>query len=1124
MRNTEPPFPIAARQKRVVGRELEGRRFAWIWTLVLEACLFAAGGSALAQTNTPLDLARQPTLFEVGYSHLDTEWRWSYPQVISEFIPNTVNQNLPLFQKYPHYVFNWSGANRYRLMKEYYPADFEKVRQAVAAGHWWPAGSSWEENDVNVPSSESLIRQLLFGHDFFEREFGTESDEYLLPDCFGFPASLPSVLAHCGIRGFSTQKLSWGSAVGIPFNVGEWIGPDGNSVIAALNPESYVTEVKDNRSQSAKWLKRIRDDGTKSGVFADFTYFGTGDRGGAPDEKSVQMVEQAVESNGPVRVVCARANEMFDSITDTEKARLPKYKGDLLLTEHSTGSLTSEAYMKRWNHENETLADAAERASVAAWLLDAAPYPHDKLNHAWQLVLACQFHDMLPGTCLPKVYQYCWNDEIIAMNSFAEVLRDAVGAVATGLDTRADGVPLVVYNPLSIAREDVVEAEVKLSAAAGIQVFDGDGKPVPTQLLSLDGEKYRFLFLAKVPSIGFAVFSVKPVAAVNVYNSGLKAGDRSLENDRYRVTLNDAGDLASIFDKSVGRELLSAPARLDFLGETPAHWPAWNMDWRDRQKAPRGYVDGLPKIQVVENGPVRVALRVERDAEGSRFEQTIRLAAGDAGNRVEVANTIDWQSRGCSLKAEFPLTVSNSQATYNWDLGKIARGNNNCKQYEVPSHQWFDLTDASGDYGVSILSGSKYGSDMPADNDVRLTLLYSPDVSKERGYREQRWQDWGRHDFVYGIYGHAGNWCKGGSDWQALRLDQPMFVFTTAPHDGKLGRSFSLLKVNSDAVAVRAVKLAEHSDQVIVRLQELNGTRESSVRLSAAGLKSADEVNGLEKFLRPVRSWFGLHLAFTPYQMRSLALTLERATAVPAGAGGQMSGTITSEPVALPYNLVAFSFRGDKAEADFDGNGSAIPGEMIGNTVTSEGIKFQIGPRANGQQNAVACQGQTISLPEGKFNRLYLLAAAVNGDADGEFSVGNSTKLLHVQNWTGYIGSWDNRVFIGDVPALTYSVDNQLLRIDPGFIKRDPLAWFCDHHRLADGSDAIYSYSYLFKYALDIPSGATTFTLPKSSNIRIIAATAALDHHDATQPAHPLYDDFTNRKPIDLPDGWANLK
>ncbi len=154
----------------------------------------------------------KPTLYVVGYAHLDTEWRWEYPQVISEYLPKTMRANFDLFEKYPHYIFNFSGANRYRMMKEYFPADYEKLRQCVKAGRWFPAGSSMEENDVNSPSPESIIRQVLYGNEYFRHDFGVASAEFMLPDCFGFPASLPSILAAAGVKGFSTQKLTWGSS------------------------------------------------------------------------------------------------------------------------------------------------------------------------------------------------------------------------------------------------------------------------------------------------------------------------------------------------------------------------------------------------------------------------------------------------------------------------------------------------------------------------------------------------------------------------------------------------------------------------------------------------------------------------------------------------------------------------------------------------------------------------------------------------------------------------------------------------------------------------------------------------------------------------------------------------
>src|SRR5216684_5082602 len=222
------------------------QRFCTAVFAILTTFVFFVAASA--QTTEKPDLSKQPTLYVVGYAHLDTEWRWEYPQVINEYIRKTMEDNFTLFEKYPHYVFNFSGANRYRFMKEYFPADFTKLKKYVDSGRWFPAGSSMEEGDVNAPNAEAILRQILYGNNWFRKEFGKASAEYMLPDCFGFPASLPSILVHAGIKGFSTQKLSaaWQPAPhvggpdspektpeGIPFNVGMWRGPDGKEILAA---------------------------------------------------------------------------------------------------------------------------------------------------------------------------------------------------------------------------------------------------------------------------------------------------------------------------------------------------------------------------------------------------------------------------------------------------------------------------------------------------------------------------------------------------------------------------------------------------------------------------------------------------------------------------------------------------------------------------------------------------------------------------------------------------------------------------------------------------------------------------------------------------------------------------
>jgi len=238
---------------------------------------------------------------------------------------------------------------------------------------------------------------------------------------------------------------------------------------------------------------------------------GTGDTGGAPSEASVKMMEAIVTrgtaslpgqanpaqgqpsppplpavrvGDGPLHVVSATSEQMFLDIKPEQLSGLPRFTGELQLTNHSAGSYSSETFQKRWNRKNELLADAAEKASVAAAWLGGRPYPQDRLNKAWTLVMGGQFHDILPGTATPKAFEFSWNDDVIAMNQFAEVLTSATESIASGMNTETKGAAVVVYNPLNIAREDVVEASVSFSTGMpnGIRVFGPDGREVPAQL------------------------------------------------------------------------------------------------------------------------------------------------------------------------------------------------------------------------------------------------------------------------------------------------------------------------------------------------------------------------------------------------------------------------------------------------------------------------------------------------------------------------------------------------------------------------------------------------------------------------------------------------------------------
>jgi alpha-mannosidase len=1158
------------------------------------------------------DITKTPTLYVVPYAHLDTQWRWEFPQTISEYLLKTMRVNFDYIDRYPHYVFNWTGANRYRLMKEYFPADYARMQKYVAEGRWYPAGSSIEEGDVNLPSAEGIFRQVLYGNEYFRKDFGKASAEYMLPDCFGFPASLPSILAHAGVKGFSTQKLNaqWQPAPkiggpdspektpeGIPFNVGMWLGPDGKGVIAALNPGGYGSNVYTDiskvpteastagptltseerarltpqqaaavgrqRAQEQNWVQRIDVNGKATGVFADYHYVGTGDIGGATQESTVKLLEAIVTKSdtvlptpprapfamgetpkaegsgaevkvgdGPVQVVESAADQLFKDITPAMSTRLPQYSGDLELINHSAGSLTSQAYHKRWILRNELLADAAEKASVAAAWMGGVTYPQQRLNDAWMLELAGHFHDTGAGTATPRSYEFAWNDDVIVANQFAGVFTNASEAIASQLDTEGSGVPVVVFNPLNIAREDLIEA--KLSFARGVapkrvRVMDADGKEVPSQV-----EGDRVLFVAKAPSVGYAVFHVLPGEGAADVSTELKVTNSSVENARYVVKVNTDGDVSSIFDKRLKKELLSAPMRLAISNDKPKVYPAWNMDFDQEQAAPRAYVGGPAQIRIKESGPVRVSLEVTREAEGSKFVQTVSLSAGDAGNRVEFGNAIDWKTLSANLKAVFPLSASNENATYNWDIGTVQRPNAFDRQFEVASHRWIDLTDKSGAFGATILTDYKNGSDKRDDNTIRLTLMRSPGIEpptngRPSGYTDQANQDWGHHEFTFGLAGHDGDWRAGQTDWQAYRLNDPLMAFQATGHKGSLGKRFSLVNLSNSRVKVLALKKAEGSDEIVLRLVELDGKAAQDVLVAFAGpVAAAREINAQEQPIGTADVVDGkLKVTFSPYQPRTFALRLNPAASKVA--------VVTSQPVAIKYDLAVASNDDTKTSGGgMDGAGEAMPAEMLPGKIQYNGVDFDLAAAKTGSANALVANGQMITLPEGHFNKVYVLAAATGGDQSAVFRVGSNNTNLNVQDWTGFIGQWDTRVW-KNAPERDWAISanhaawppadlqqreqrpvaprypEDYAGLKPGYIKPAELAWYASHVHTADGLNEPYQYSYVFAYPIEVAGNAKTLTLPKNDKIRILAISVANENPEL-KPVEAMFDSLEDKK------------
>lgn len=1076
--------------------------------------LFAAAvlGSLSAyspgQVHKPVkrDLSKGNTMYVVPYAHLDTQWRWAYPQVIREFIGTTLRRNFELIDRYPNYIFNFSGSRRYEFMRDYYPDEYQRLKGYVKAGRWFPAGSSVDEADANVPSAESLIRHVLYGNRFFRHEFGVASQEFMLPDCFGFPYALPSVLAHCGVKGFSTQKLTWGSAIGIPFKVGTWEGPDGNSVVAALDPGSYAGDVDEDLSENTSWLARIQNTGKQSGAFVDYHYYGTGDIGGGPRDDSVAWVEKSIQGKGPIKVVSSHSDEMFMSLNPAQIAKLPHYKGELLLTQHSAGSISSQAYMKRWNRKNELLADAAERASVAAMWLGTNSYPSQRLYNAWDLVLGSQMHDMLPGTSIPKAYEFCWNDELLAQNQFAAIETNAVSGVTSQMDTQAQGVPLVVFNPLSVGRTDVVEATLPNFGSGTPVAYGPDGKAVATQVLSRSGNDVTVLIEASAPSTGFAVYDVRSGPAME-FTSDVRVGENTLQNGRFKVTLNAGGDIASVFDKQENREVLKAPSRLEFQYHNPSAFPAWNMDWDDAKLAPDSVVDTTPAIEVTERGPVRGAIQITRVKNGSKFVQTVRLTAG--GDRVEVANQIDWQTKEHALKVSFPMAEGNPLATYDLQVGAIQRGNNNEKKYEVPQHQWLDLSNPDNTFGVGILNDSKFGSDKPDDNTVRLTLLYTPGVRS--GYSDQATQDFGRHDILYAIAPHAGDWRKGDVPWMAKRLNQPLRAFVAIPHAGSLGKEFSLVSTSSNQVEVTALKKSEDGNEVIVRLRELQGKDAKGVHVRfGQGIVSARQVDGQERPEGTAVVKGGELVADVPaYSLRAFAIK-GAVRPSPKAAG-------TLQPIALAFDTDAASTAQNPRDGAFNSAGETYPAEQLPANLDVDGIAFRFGDARDGKANAMTAKGQVIPLPAGT-QKVYVIAASSMGDVPATFQVGDRATTQVVQAWDGYIGQWDNRLWNADLGE-NFTEYKEWKGLAPGYVKPAEVAWFSNMKRNPRSGNEFYQYSYLYKYGLDVPAGATSMTLPNDARVKVFAITAATAPNlDQATPAAPLSDQLQGHSGLGQPE------
>ena len=1048
-------------------------------------------GNIFAQSEEKLD-ENNKTIYAVSNSHLDTQWNWDVRKTISDYIPKTFKDNYKLIEKYPDYTMNFEGAFRYQLLKEYYPDLYEKLHEYMDEGRWRFTGSTYDAGDVIVPSEEAQMRNILYGNGFIEREFGQEkiSNDIFLPDCFGFGYPLPTIASHMGLKGFSTQKLTWGSAYGIPFDIGLWRGPDGSELISALNPGAYVTRFEKSLSaQGSPWVDTVNKQGEDTGIYAGYAYFGTGDTGGAADESTVKVINEDVKKgfdpNTNVRTIFGNPSDFYDDLSKEDLSKLSVWDNELVMTRHGAGGYTSRTPMKRWNRHNELLANASERSSMISDYLGAIEYPKEEIRRTWERFIWHQFHDDLPGTSLPSAYTISYNDLIISLNEFSQIMGSSVASIGNAMDTNVKGEPILVYNPLERQREDVVEANVELDKnIRNIKVYD-NGKEIPSQIVEKDGNKAKIKFLANMPSLGFKVFDVVESKKGSKVKTGLKVNKNKIENNSYKVKINKNGDIESIFDKELKKEILSGPSQLQLFENNSTVWPSWELMYEDFEKGPVSTVSGPAKVEVLEDGPAEVSLKITREHEGSTFEQVISLEAGSDEKRIDVDNIVDWKTTERFLKVSFPMKASNEFAKYDIGTGNIERGNNTEKLYEVPAQEWADITNEDNSFGMSILNDSKYGWDKPKDNELRLTLIQTPKGSY--GANNQNVQDLGENRFTYSLYPHKGDVNEAKTDTQARRLNQKLQSYNIDKHDGKLGNEYSFLNIENSNVSINAVKMAERDDDLIIRVQELSGNDQKNVKINLnADILEAKEVNGYE--LEDDK-----HNGEVKVEGNSLIFDIGK------NAPKTFKIKLEKENIGLNkieqdqidlndlYNIDVYSTNENREDGGIDDEGRTIPVEILPEIIYSEGIEFEHGPVEDGKMNAIKGEGQEITIPEGNTD-LYILAASVNGDKETDFIINGKKTTLTIQDYMEEVGGWD------DVGAGRFKG-----------IKRDKVAFNSSHVHNPE-EDELYQFMYQFKYDFKLDDGENTIVLPDDSDIVIFAMTQANNPYSNTFESKLTYD------------------
>ena len=823
----------------------------------------------------------------IGHAHIDAEWLWTFKETL-DVCENTFRSVLELMKKYPGFTFCQSSACYYEFMEKLHPEIFEEIGRRIREGRWEVVGGSWVEFDANIPSGESLARQFLYGQNYFKEKFGFYVKVGWLPDSFGFPWTLPQIMAKSEIKYFLTQKLSWNDMVYYPFNVFLWESPDGTRILSHQTLGSYSEQIKNenierfnNQFMKLKLLHNIED---------LLILYGVGDHGGGPRESDLKTIfEWKKTSNFPAEINNTRIVEYFEILEkylDLGKAKIPIVSDELYLQFHR-GVYTTQSRFKRINRRSEVLMDVVERFSLIANLL-GGEYPKGELTRFWKKILLHQFHDTMSGSCIREVYEDCEKDFNELKEFTSKVLDTALETIASKVNTSGEGKPLLIFNPLSWKRSG--KAQVELDLSGPYEIKDSTGKTVPYQIIE-DEDGKKLLFIAETPALGYSLYRLKPTDSWKTCQTDVKVHEEEerilLENSRIRASINKtSGIIEELYDKDLKMNFMGDkgvriqifedyphPGRKTLLYNFDAvssdAWEVYIYQQPDGIK----YIElkNAEEVKIVENGPIRATVLVryrfrQEGREDSIFRIYVRIYSGEPILHMDFE--VDWHAAHRMAKLAIPLSFHSDYTTCEIPYGYIKRRNPLSPEatlyerakYEVSCQKWIDYTSEDEKYGLSILNDSKYGYDQ-ANNLVRISLLRSPsyppkwnEIEKIQNFLSEREiTDQGPHKFSIALYPHKGCWRKAQTVRKAYEFNYPLIIKAESEHKGELPRKYSFLEVSPENVVVTALKMSENDEDIILRLYEAHGD-DVDVEIKVPWkLKEVYETNILEKETHKIR-------------------------------------------------------------------------------------------------------------------------------------------------------------------------------------------------------------------------------------------------------------------------------